>query len=158
MSTKSDRAERLERLILMARIGEFLRNAGKASNRRRTRPRRLEHLDAKSSQRALLRRKAELLCGPPQPCAVGRAAELERELTGAEEAQRPRPSIDGELRRPFERRQRDVAAAAKPCSLAGGVQVLRDLLVRPRSCNGGPMPDGTVGLVLEGLGECRMRS
>ncbi len=60
VSAKSDRLERLERLILMAGFGELLCDAGEASNRGRTRPRRLERLDLKGGQRALVQRKAEL--------------------------------------------------------------------------------------------------
>ncbi len=87
---------------------------------------------------------------------VGRASELERELASAEQAHGTRAPVHGELRCPFERRQRDLATAAKPCSLGGRVQRLRDILVRPR-CRGGPVPDGAVGLVVERLRELSVR-
>ena len=99
-----------------------------------------------------------MLSSPQQSLAFGRAAELERQLAGAEETQCPLGPVAGELRRPFVRGQGDVAPAAKPGSLGCGVQVPRDLLVGPWSCHGCPVPDGAVGLVLEGLGECGMRS
>ena len=70
MSTKSDRVERLKRLVVMARFGELLCDAGEAADRGRAGPGRLEDLDMEGGQGALLRRKAELLRGPQEPRGV----------------------------------------------------------------------------------------
>ena len=150
VSTNGDRDERLERLVVMARLGELLRDGGEAPDRGRTGPRRLEHLDVEGGERALLRRKAASCCA----ALISRAVSVARPSSNASSPARnsrmcKRGLVHGELRRPFERRQRDLATAAKPCSLGGRVQGLRDLLVRPGCC-GGPVPDGAVGLVAEG--------
>ena len=142
----------------MARFGELLRDAYEACHRGRPGPGWLDRLDFERGERALLGRKPQLLSSHQQSLAFGRTAELERQHAGAEETQRPLRPVARELRRPFVRGQGDVAPAAKPGSLGCVVKVPRDLLVGPWSCHGRPVPDGAIGLVLEGLGECGMRS
>src|ERR1700761_7541922 len=103
MGTERDRAQRLERLVGVARFGELPGEVGEASDGRRAGPCLPEQLDVEGRQSALAGRQGELLC----------------ELPGPEQAHGARLAIGRELGAALERRQRDIAATAKPCSLRG---------------------------------------